>query len=95
MTEQQQPPAEQPPAEQPRDRSAGAPPADIDTPPTTADFYVEPDEDDQTGAAVYDVTLGQFVSGVMSKSDASKAAKSMAEDKEATTYGHELMVRVV
>jgi hypothetical protein len=40
--------------------------------------------------SVFDHDLGQYVSGVMSKADATSAAKDMAKDKDATTNGHKL-----
>lgn len=40
--------------------------------------------------AVYDHDLGQYVSGVMDKSNATKAARDMAKDEEAHTNGHKL-----
>lgn len=48
---------------------------------------------DATGSgrfAVFDHDLGQYVSGVMGKADATKAAKDMAKDEDAHTNGHKL-----
>ena len=46
--------------------------------------------------AVYDVTLGQYVSGVSDKATATKAQKSLASGKDgAITDGHDLEVREV
>jgi hypothetical protein len=64
-----------------------------------SDHYVAPPEGAESGHAVYDVDLGQFVSGVMSKSDANDAAKVLRADppegESRITDGHKLEVRRV
>lgn len=45
--------------------------------------------------AVFSPELGQYVSGVMSKSEATKAAKAMKADKDAFTHGHDLQATEV
>lgn len=74
-------------------------PAESTGTPASSDFYVAPPEGAETGHAVYDVDLAQFVSGVMSKDDAGKARKALQADpapgESRITDGHKLEVRPV
>lgn len=74
-------------------------PAESTGAPANSDFYVAPPEGAETGHAVYDVDLAQFVSGVMSKDDAGKARKALQADpapgESRITDGHKLEVRPV
>ena len=71
------------------------------TPDTTAlqpeDVRTQPpDENKGSGNfAVWDNDLGQYVSGVSSKADASKALKGLEAHNGAITDGHSLEVREV
>jgi hypothetical protein len=55
-----------------------------------------PEENKGSGRfAVFSPELGNFVSGVMDKKAAEKAARDMKADEEAITHGHKLEAREV
>lgn len=61
------------------------------TPPTETPVTVaQPPKGSSGSYAVWDHDLGQFVSGVSSKSDADKAKKALKEHNGAITDGHKL-----